>query len=35
MYQDDIFEEIHKICEEYSHSFSHDLRTIFADLQKQ
>jgi hypothetical protein len=35
MYQDEIVEEIHKIREEYSRSFNHDLRAIFADLQKQ
>lgn len=35
MYQDTIVEEIHKIREEYSRSFNHDLKAIFADLQKQ
>ena len=35
MYQDEIVEEIHKIRQEYSRSFNHDLRAIFADLQKQ
>lgn len=35
MYQDAIVEEIHKIREEYSRSFNHDLKAIFADLQKQ
>jgi hypothetical protein len=35
MYQDEIVEEIHKIREEYSRSFNHDLRAIFANLQKQ
>jgi hypothetical protein len=35
MYQDEIVEEIHRIREEYSCSFNHDLRAIFADLQKQ
>lgn len=35
MYQDEIVEEIHKIREEYSRSFNHDLKAIFADLQKQ
>jgi hypothetical protein len=35
MYQDEIVEEIHRIREEYSRSFNHDLRAIFADLQKQ
>ena len=28
-------EEIHRIREEYSRSFNHDLKAIFADLQKQ
>jgi predicted PolB exonuclease-like 3'-5' exonuclease len=35
MYQDAILEEIHRIREEYSRSFNHDLKAIFADLQKQ
>jgi len=35
MYQDKIVEEIHRIREEYSRSFNHDLKAIFADLQKQ
>ncbi|MEH1766559.1 hypothetical protein [Nostoc sp.] len=35
MYQDEIVEEIHRIREEYSCSFNHDLKAIFADLQKQ
>ncbi|KPQ39581.1 MAG: hypothetical protein HLUCCO16_07235 [Phormidium sp. OSCR] len=35
MYQDPIVEEIHKIREEYSQSFNHDLKALFADLQKQ
>lgn len=35
MYQDLIVEEIHRIREEYSRSFNHDLRALFADLQKQ
>ncbi|MDR9404233.1 MAG: hypothetical protein RI580_12415 [Halothece sp. Uz-M2-17] len=35
MLHDDIVEEIHKIREEYSRSFDHDLKAIFADLQKQ
>jgi hypothetical protein len=35
MYQDAIVEEIHRIREEYSRSFDHDLKAIFADLQKQ
>lgn len=35
MYQDPIVEEIHKIREEYSRSFNHDLKALFADLQKQ
>lgn len=35
MYQDEIVEEIHRIREEYSSSFNHDLKAIFADLQKQ
>jgi hypothetical protein len=28
-------EEIHRIREEYSRSFNHDLKALFADLQKQ
>jgi len=35
MYQDSIVEEIHRIREEYSRSFNHDLKALFADLQKQ
>lgn len=35
MYQDAIVEEIHRIREEYSRSLNHDLKAIFADLQKQ
>ncbi|MCT7958070.1 hypothetical protein NG795_22705 [Laspinema sp. D3] len=35
MYQDPIVEEIHRIREEYSRSFNHDLKALFADLQKQ
>ena len=35
MYQDEIVEEIHRIRQEYSRSFNHDLKAIFADLQKQ
>jgi hypothetical protein len=35
MFQDEIVEEIHRIREEYSQSFNHDLKAIFADLQKQ
>ncbi|GAB4135903.1 MAG: hypothetical protein Fur0046_09180 [Cyanobacteria bacterium J069] len=35
MYQDAIVEEIHKVREEYSRSFNHDLKALFADLQKQ
>lgn len=35
MYQDEIVEEIHRIREEYSRSFNHDLKAIFADLQRQ
>jgi hypothetical protein len=34
MFQDEIVEEIHRIREEYSRSFNHDLKAIFADLQK-
>ncbi|MDY6785093.1 MAG: hypothetical protein SW833_21545 [Cyanobacteriota bacterium] len=35
MFQDEIVEEIHRIREEYSRSFNHDLKALFADLQKQ
>ncbi|WP_293163978.1 hypothetical protein [Okeania sp. SIO2C9] len=35
MYQDEIVEEIHRIRQEYSRSFNHDLEAIFADLQKK
>ena len=35
MFQDEIVEEIHRIREEYSRSFNHDLKAIFADLQNQ
>jgi len=35
MFQDEIVEEIHRIREEYSRSFNHDLKAVFADLQKQ
>jgi hypothetical protein len=35
MLQDEIVEEIHRIREEYSRSFNHDLKAIFADLQKE
>jgi len=35
MYQDEIVEEIHRIREEYSRQFNHDLKALFADLQKQ
>ncbi|AFY74896.1 hypothetical protein Syn7502_02975 [Synechococcus sp. PCC 7502] len=35
MFQDEIVEEIHRIREEYSRSFNHDLKAIFTDLQKQ
>jgi hypothetical protein len=35
MYHDAIVEEIHKIREEYSRSFNHDLKALFADLQRQ
>ena len=35
MFQDEIVGEIHRIREEYSLSFNHDLKAIFADLQKQ
>ncbi len=35
MFKDEIVEEIHKIREKYSQSFNHDLKAIFADLQKQ
>jgi hypothetical protein len=35
MYQDTIVEEIHRIREEYSRSCNHNLKALFADLQKQ
>lgn len=35
MYQDAIVEEIHRIREEYSRLFNHDMKVLFADLQKQ
>ncbi|WP_365671975.1 Uma2 family endonuclease [Okeania sp. SIO3I5] len=35
MYHDEIVEEIHRIRQEYSRSFNHDLEAIFADLQKK
>ena len=35
MFHDEIVEEIHRIREQYSQSFNHDLKAIFADLQKQ
>ena len=35
MFHDEIVEEIHRIREEYSRSFNHDLKAIFADLQRQ
>ena len=35
MFQDEIVEEIHRIREEYSRSSNHDLKAIFADLQRQ
>lgn len=35
MFHDEIVEDIHRIREEYSRSFNHDLKAIFADLQKQ
>ncbi|WP_339461573.1 hypothetical protein [Nodularia spumigena] len=35
MFHDEIVEEIHRVREEYSRSFNHDLKAIFADLQKQ
>lgn len=35
MFHDEIVEEIHRIRQEYSRSLNHDLRAIFADLQKQ
>jgi hypothetical protein len=35
MYRDAIVEEIHRIREEYSRSLNHDLKAIFADLQRQ
>ena len=35
IYKDPIVEEIHRIREEYSRSFNHNLKALFADLQKQ
>jgi hypothetical protein len=35
MFHDEIVEEIHRIRQEYSRSLNHDLKAIFADLQKQ
>ena len=35
MFHDEIVEEIHRIREQYSRSFNHDLKAIFADLRKQ
>ena len=35
MFHDEIVEEIHRIREQYYRSFNHDLKAIFADLQKQ
>jgi hypothetical protein len=35
MFHDQIVEEIHRIREDYSRSFNHDLKAIVADLQKQ
>lgn len=35
MFHDEIVEQIHRVREEYSRSFNHDLKAIFADLQKQ
>ena len=35
MWQDEIVEEIHRIRERYAQSLNHDLRAIFADLQKK
>lgn len=35
MVQDEIIEKIHRVREEYSRSFNHDLKAIFADLQKR
>jgi siroheme synthase len=35
MLKDEIVEEIHRIREEYSRSFNHDLKAIFADLLVQ
>ena len=35
MYRDAIVEEIHRIREEYSRSFNHNLKALFADLQRQ
>jgi hypothetical protein len=34
MHRDEIIEAIHRIREEYSRPFNHDLKAIFADLQK-
>ncbi|WP_124973998.1 hypothetical protein [Aphanothece sacrum] len=35
MFHDEIVQEIHRIREEYSRSFNHDLKAIFVDLQKE
>lgn len=35
MFHDEIIAEIHRIREEYSRLFNHDLKAIFADLQMQ
>ena len=35
MWTDEIFEEIHRIREEYAKSFDYDLDVIFADLRKK
>ncbi len=35
MFKDEIVEEIHRIRQEYSRSFNHDLKAMFTDLQKQ
>ena len=35
MWQDQIVAAIHEIREQYSRSFNHDLKAIFADLRKQ
>ena len=35
MYQDAIVDEIHRIREEYSRAFNHNLKALFADLQRQ